>query len=224
MFDSVGLLASNFLKLNASGCVLFRRWNGTFYCDAKRNVHTEIDFGIGDDKKVLRGRKQETHDVVDEVKLVCDFLESCLDGWSHLITVKRGEFYFLNHYTTEQLVILCQELAKFCLHRPYSPGIFPLLYAVKPGCTREQLTDAAAQAFSELRTVADQMPPLEGEDDMETADDTSDDVNDPQRLAAVGKFLEEVEEAGYSRQHAMQAMKALQDDGPLNSDDGNTKL
>ena len=221
MFDSVCQLASTFLKLNAAGCVLFRKWSAEFYCDQNRLVHSVIDFGLnkqsGDNQEyVLRGRSSETSDVLEEVKHVRDFLEACLNEWNHMIDVQRDQFYFLNHFTTEQLVILCQDLAEFCQKRECPPRIFQLLHAVKPDCTRQQLADATKEAFRDLG--AKDTPPELEDDVMRSDDETSDDVSSAQRLADIGRFLEEVQGAGFSLEHAKKALEAVGD--PTLADDG----
>ena len=222
MFDSVSHLASTFLKLNFAGCVFFRKWNATFYCDRTRPVHSVVDFGLTNrnnenQEYVLHGRRSETGDVLDEVKLVSEFLETCLNEWNHMIDVQRDQFYFLNHYTTEQLVILCQDLAKFCQKRECSPRIFQLLHAVKPDCKFQELVDATSKAIRDLKT-RDSLAEREDRDtwiDNEAKDNDS----STQRLVDIANFFKEVEEAGYSREHVKKALTAIGGD-PTKVDDG----
>ena len=81
-----------------------------------------------------------TANVSDQIKDLCEFLDACLDEWQHDIEVKRLKFYFLNHFTTEQLVILRREIAA-CFEEEsrdrVSPRIYPMLSSVKRNCTEQ---------------------------------------------------------------------------------------
>ena len=130
-----------FSKLCAAGCILFKNWTATFHCDPTRPIHSEIDFGLKDLKdSILKGRSDDTREVGDEIKLVCEFMEDCLNDWNHTISRERQMFYHLNHFTTEQLVILCGELAKFCIPKEkkmFPVRIYHMLHAVKKACTKK---------------------------------------------------------------------------------------
>ena len=140
IFDGISRLGAVYSKLCAAGCILFKHWTATFYCDPQRGVHSEINFGLKGDHNILKGYQKDTREVSVEIKLVCEFMEACLNDWNHSIGVERSQFYHLNHFTTEQLVILCSELAKFCIpqeKKNFSPRIYHMLDAVKKDCTKK---------------------------------------------------------------------------------------
>ena len=67
-------------------------------------------------------------------------MEGCLIDWNQFIDKKRTEFPQLNHYTTEQLVNLCKELA--VEPQEINDQAFALLHDVKPDCKVEELVKA----------------------------------------------------------------------------------
>ena len=138
ILDGITRLAKVYTELSAAGCILFKQWNATFFCDPDRNVHSEIDFGSSTKKMVIRGMKKDTREVSDQIKRVCESMEGCLNDWTHHIKVQRKQFYFLNCFTTEQLVILCKEIAKFWKNEHgYSRLIYHTLDRVRSSCTEQ---------------------------------------------------------------------------------------
>ena len=67
-------------------------------------------------------------------------MEGCLDQWVKYVEDKRTEFPDLNHYTTEQLVMLCKELA--AKPEDVTSMVFALLHDVRQDCTVKQLQEA----------------------------------------------------------------------------------
>jgi hypothetical protein len=66
-------------------------------------------------------------------------MDQCLDDWQKDVENKRAEFYHMNYFTTEQLVILRQEMAKVLNGdvRDVDKRIYQMLSFVKPNCTQE---------------------------------------------------------------------------------------
>ena len=106
MFDGVTRLGNSYLKMCSAGSILFKDLNFIFYCDTTRKVNTVVNFGHSTKMDKFR----RNGDVGDEVQQMCNFMDDCYQEWLHHISVKRTEFYFLNHFTTTQLVILRQEV------------------------------------------------------------------------------------------------------------------
>ena len=65
-----------------------------------------MDFGVGENCK-LYGRRP----LKDELPCLLEFMEKCLARWNDHVTAKRVEHYYLNYFTTEQLLRLCRDLA-----------------------------------------------------------------------------------------------------------------
>ena len=106
MFDGVTRLGNNYLKMCSAGSILFKHLSFTFHCCPTRRVNTVVNFGRSTKMEKFRKNK----DVADEVQQMCALMDDCYQDWLHHISVKRKKFYFLNHFTTAQLVILRQKV------------------------------------------------------------------------------------------------------------------
>lgn len=95
-----------YLKISEAGSILFNFFHIVFHCDPVKMPNTQVVFG----KSTDLGKFRCETDVMDQISEVCGFMEECLEDWNCHIRQKRTEFYFLNHFTTAQLVILRQEV------------------------------------------------------------------------------------------------------------------
>ena len=107
IFDGVTRLAVVYQKICDAGSVLFNFFHIVFHCDQSKKVNTQVMFGKSTELEQFSCRD----DVMEQIKDVCDFMDDCLQEWNKHISAKRTEFYFLNHFTTAQLVILCKEVS-----------------------------------------------------------------------------------------------------------------
>ncbi|KAI0227837.1 hypothetical protein LSAT2_021672 [Lamellibrachia satsuma] len=150
VLDGVTRLANIYIKICASGSILFRDWVSTFYCEPGRKVNAVIDFGLSN--QMLRGFSEHRPTVALQIHAVCEFFDECYTDWMHHIEVQRKQFYNLNHYTTQQVVILCKKIASFCFTDDdnIDPLVYPMLCAVKPNCTKDDLGMAVKSAFKDL--------------------------------------------------------------------------
>ncbi|KAH3727158.1 hypothetical protein DPMN_053084, partial [Dreissena polymorpha] len=100
------------------------------------------------------------------------FMEKCYKEWLEYINKKRAEYYHLNFFTVDQLVILQRELVKIGSESEPSHLIYPLLSAVKKTCTPADLFAAMTSAKEEVerKKVDDNAASL--------AETKSDDIND----------------------------------------------
>ena len=89
-----------------AGSILFNYFHIVFHCDATKDPNTQVMFG----RSTGLGKFCCERDVMDQIGEVCNFMDECLDDWNCHIKRKRTEFYFLNHFTTAQLVILRKEV------------------------------------------------------------------------------------------------------------------
>ena len=72
--------------------------------------------------------------VTEQIVQLCEFLESCLQKWTMEIDEKRKDYFYLNYFTTEQLVILRKEIAKVCNGEIGDKLIYPMLNGVRVDC------------------------------------------------------------------------------------------
>lgn len=138
-------------------------------------------------------------DVIAIIPRVAKFLEQCHEKWLEYISEKRDKFYLLNYFTIDQMVILQRELVKLGSDREPSVLIYPLLSAVKPNCTEEELKEAMHSA----KTVVDEE---------ESTKDCNSDRNEtqPEEMSEDDKtvaFIKELTEAGYDIDLACQALE-----------------
>ncbi|KAK3585578.1 hypothetical protein CHS0354_036765 [Potamilus streckersoni] len=206
VFDSVMRLANVFIKLHSAGCVLFKHWQSKFLCDISRPVCAFIEFGQG--AKPLKGKRNRKDDVTTVIPKMAKFMENCLDKWIDHINQKRLDFLELNYFTTDQLVILQQELVKVGPDQTPDIRIYPLLSAVKENCTYEDLVDAMRKASKDVEVSqmeVDEELEMEGKED-EVASDKQKEEEEVQN------FIREMIDAGFSEKLAKAALKDVKPD------------
>ncbi len=101
-------MAEMYTQLCAAGNTLFLNWNAKFVCGVSENSPYTVcmDFGVGDECKMYGERSLR-----DELPFLLEFMEKCLERWHDHVRTKRDEHYYLNYFTTEQLLRLCHDLA-----------------------------------------------------------------------------------------------------------------
>ncbi|XP_071135692.1 E3 ubiquitin-protein ligase rnf213-alpha-like isoform X2 [Mytilus edulis] len=147
IFDAVARLGNIYVKLVTDGCVLFNNWHATFLCDKNRPACAFLHFGHGQSMLTVKGRTDKhTEDVSAMIPKLAKILEKFHFEWLDYINNKRREYPLLNFFTTDQIVILQQQLVKMgtCVDPP--PSIYPLLSAVKKECSRDDLIAAMTAA------------------------------------------------------------------------------
>lgn len=180
----------------------------------------------------LSGKRHEVENgVLDHINCLCSFMEDCLRDWRQHIGDQRTKLYYLNHFTTEQLVILQAELAKVGDDHKnvLSTNVYSLLSKVKKNCCLKDLQKAMHLAFSEVTDVVMDEHDLEPElaaaatdDQTDDADDQMSDDGDSKRdveMATVQEFIQKMEDLNFSEKLAWRALKEV---GAENVDDGNT--
>ncbi|KAK3585584.1 hypothetical protein CHS0354_036771 [Potamilus streckersoni] len=205
VFDSVARLANVFIKLNSAGCVLFKHWQTKFLCDPKRPVCTFIEFGQG--TKPLKGRRTKNDDVTAVIPKIARFMENCLDKWIGHINQKRSEYLELNYFTTDQLVILQQELVKVGSSQSLDIKIYPLLSAVKENCTYEDLVDAMKKASKDVEVVQ-----MEVDEEVKEIKVDEEVASEETKEKEEQNFIKEMMQAGYSKTLAESALLHVKPD------------
>ncbi|KAH3728220.1 hypothetical protein DPMN_054171 [Dreissena polymorpha] len=204
ILDSVTRLGNVLRKLRKSGCVLFKSWKSQFWCEQDRRVCVEISIGNEKDLPKLVGRTNQSEKVQHHIPVIAKFLEKCLDEWLAYIKQSRSEFYFLNFFTTDQLVILQQELAQMGSERKLSPHVFSLLSAVKDDCKLADLETALRAAQLEVHTkLSKQRPAL---DTLDNAGQTEDRDKEIESYNQRSTFVKELVDIGYDQTLAEMAL------------------
>ncbi len=152
ILDGTSRLASLFIKICSAGSVLFKNFRAVFYCEPGRKVNATVDFGLSALK--LQGHADPLTDVSEQIRNVCEFFQDCLQEWLHHIDVQRERSYYLNYFTTEQLVLLRNGLAPlFTGQGTVSPLLYPMLEAVHPGCRQTHLQLAVRETIKEIQEL-----------------------------------------------------------------------
>lgn len=189
----------------ADGCVLFAQWHVNFLCDQSRHVCAFLNFGYGENTHTIRGRVDDDNDDVSAIiPKLAKFLEECHKKWLDFITEKREKYYLLNFFTVDQMVILQQEVVKIGSTEEPSNVIYPLLSAVKRGCTKENLLTAMSLAEQDVDEFdAQQNGDEEGDIHVASSEDSEEEKEDVKKR----KFLDELTMAGYSPTLAKKALE-----------------
>jgi len=164
---------------------------------------------------MLEGLTKDCSTVAKQIQTMSEFLEQCYVDWLDHVEKRRSEFCYLNHYNTQQLVILCQEIVSLCNNSKgtiggsrIDPKVYPMLCAVKHNCTMEDLVKAVRTAF---KTLAEQQKHNDGTSAdeaenavvTEVADSEESDMKD--RLT----FVEAMLEAAFSEELAKRALREI---------------
>lgn len=143
ILDAVVRLSNVYIKLISDGCVLFAKWQATFFCDEHTPVCAFLTFGQGRDAQTLKGQTASTdNDVGFIIQKTAKFLEDCHERWLSYINEKREKFYWLNYFTIDQIVFLQQEIVSVTASQDPSVFTYPMLSDVKQNCNKENLLRA----------------------------------------------------------------------------------
>ncbi|CAH2291483.1 E3 ubiquitin- ligase RNF213 [Pelobates cultripes] len=128
VFSNVQRLASSFIDLYLAGNILFRTWEATIFCsdDAKAGVRMTFNVtGIDD---------LEAHGTLTELLPdICKTMEHMLKEWIDFMNKERSQLYYLNYYSSEQLVYLCQQFQK---RKDMNEEALVMLSFIKRNCSK----------------------------------------------------------------------------------------
>jgi len=163
----------------------------------------------------LHGRREEVENgVLEHISCLCSFMEDCLNDWRQHIGDERTRLYYLNYFTTEQLVILQGELSKVggdCKDG-LSRNVYPLLSRVKKNCCLKHLQKAMHLAFKQVADIS-----MDAAGTVEIVDEDIDTSHDVE-MASYVEFIQKMEESNFSRKLALRALDVV---GSQNVDEGN---
>ncbi|ESO94720.1 hypothetical protein LOTGIDRAFT_232244 [Lottia gigantea] len=191
--DGAVRLAKTYVKLCSDGCVFFNSWRAEFLCDDTTANCARLVFG---NNHLLTGHRHP--DTVETfVAQVANFLEECHEDWLSYLRKKRQEYLELNYYTVEQLVFLQQEIIKVGTDEP-NKLIYPLLSFLKEDCCEKDLQEAMKSAQEEvLNKDKKEEKPV---DPIVCSDEE-----------IQMKFIDAMENNGFTRELALQAYIAVND-------------
>ncbi|KAI4872372.1 hypothetical protein NFI96_033639 [Prochilodus magdalenae] len=138
VFDHVQRLATTFLELLAAGNPLFRQWEAKINCrDVPLNSDNvgvptiTLDFNLRSiqDKITIEGK------AVEQLPQLCRRMDKYLSDWKKFIDKQRSENYYLNYYTAEQMVYLCEQLSLENLNKDLETRALIMLSFINPKCT-----------------------------------------------------------------------------------------
>ena len=194
-------MAALYLRLCNAGSILFRNWVATFHCEPRRKINAQINFGLS--AQILLGKTTSLEGVTEQIYNICGFLSDCLGEWNDHVEIKRTEFPCLNHFTTEQLVMLRKELAVlFKADEQVNNSVYLLLHPIHQHCTLADLRPAFNQAFKERNN--------QGKHESASSDTDNESVSteDPEDIVqGAREFIDNLTECGYSKQLTLQALK-----------------
>lgn len=145
----------------------------------------------------IKGRTDNyTEDISTMIPKLANIFESYHTKWLAYINEKRIAYPLLNFYTTDQIVIMQQQMVRLGNHEGPSPAIYPLLFAVKNDCTRSDLIRAMEEAKLDVIALESQ----------ETATRTKT-ANNPAHPETVNdEKIQEVMKSGFSFSLAKEAI------------------
>ncbi|XP_070579262.1 E3 ubiquitin-protein ligase rnf213-alpha-like [Ptychodera flava] len=144
ILSGVMRLASTYIDLYSTGNVLFSEWKVFIFCEPDKKVSVIVDVGI--DGYDFKG----TEPIEKQLSSLCDFLEKCLQEWMIYVEEKQEQHYYLNFFTTKQLVMLRKELARAVMSiDEMSPGMYTLLGTLKQDCCADDVKEAVKKTFIE---------------------------------------------------------------------------
>ncbi|XP_048674799.2 E3 ubiquitin-protein ligase RNF213 isoform X3 [Caretta caretta] len=140
VFSNVQRLALSFIDLYSAGNMLFRSWIASVYCSPTSEVCISMDFCLK-----LVGQLFGTGDMMAMLLDLCREMEKFLEKWKCFMSEKRSQYFYLNYYTSEQLVYLCRQLGML---QP-SKNALMMLSFIKHNCTRQDVRMASKHVVSE---------------------------------------------------------------------------
>lgn len=131
VFDNVQRLARAFVDLYAAGNPLFRCWKAEIYCKTESDPCIVMEFNFC---KTLHHLKV-CGKLVEQLTALSKKMELFLDDWRNFMDKQRSEHYYLNYFTAEQIVYLCNVLTQTNVNAEIEDKALMMLSFIKPNCT-----------------------------------------------------------------------------------------
>ncbi|XP_016335836.1 E3 ubiquitin-protein ligase rnf213-beta-like [Sinocyclocheilus anshuiensis] len=150
VFEGVQRMGRILLQLRTSGNMLFRNWGAQITCNHQDQPCIQVSFTLLSKCVVYHG------EVEVELQKLCRSLENFHKDWCNHLTKIRSQYYTLNHYTSEQVVFLCEWINSVSIKRkPVPQQMWHLLTPIKPHCTLNDIREAFEKATETESMVQD---------------------------------------------------------------------
>ncbi|XP_072523911.1 E3 ubiquitin-protein ligase rnf213-beta [Salminus brasiliensis] len=155
IFEGVQRMGRILLQLCSSGNIFFRNLEALIKCNPEGDPCINVHCPLLGKHIVYHGH------VAEQLQKVCRSMEVCHENWCSFISDMRSRFYALNHYTSEQIVYLCNWIRNICVKgMPVPQQIWYLMYPLKPSCSLNDIREAFARARKSIDLQGHRSPPL----------------------------------------------------------------
>ncbi|XP_076616648.1 E3 ubiquitin-protein ligase rnf213-beta isoform X2 [Chaetodon auriga] len=208
VFEGVQRMGTILLQMQTSGNMLFRQWHAEVLCCPQQQPCIRVTFVS------LMGKEMVYHgEVTEQLQKLAHSMDCCQNEWRSFVSEMRSNFSLLNHYTSEQIVYLCQWIHKVCQQQsPVPPQLWHLLFPIKPQCT---LTDVRV-AYMDAASMTSKHDEVE---DVEFDNEDQSYVPSMDFTPASPEPSEDVEEV----HDLMEFSSEDEDDGGMKCDTGGTR-
>jgi len=189
--NAVLRLAEIYLLLCNAGCMLFYNFKATFMCSVEVDDGQNVFFQFEKDTKITEHVPPImgfSTDIIKQMNETSLFMEECLQSWNKHVNKERSRHYYLNYFTTEQLVILQRELAKLLDTRELDIRIFPMLYIIGHQYTHNDLLIALKAALNDIDNLRE-----------EDSEEQSNEIKE---------FIQYLKDAGHSTSLGLRALQS----------------
>ncbi|XP_052809493.1 E3 ubiquitin-protein ligase rnf213-alpha-like [Mya arenaria] len=164
-----------------------------------------------------QGRKSDKEGIVEIMREIARFLESCLEDWQKHIKDRRNEFPLLNFFTTDQLVFLQKELIKFETNADPSVFVYPVLSVLKEHCTKDDIIDSMTKAKRKVLEIAEEQ---KAEKERLLANKSQSEIDAQKRL----EFLKKLDEMCIEVDLAERSLAHVSNEDIVNADITNAMM
>lgn len=144
-----------FVDLYAAGNPLFRHWEANVNCSAVNGdgiAGIIMDFNLSPavGEIILEG------DLLEELPELCRKMEKCLEFWEAFVDQQRSQHYYLNYYTAEQIIYLCDRLTQRKV-RELDGQTLMMLSFIQPNCDVHDLRQTWHKLQYDLLNMAPEL-------------------------------------------------------------------
>ncbi|XP_061079146.1 E3 ubiquitin-protein ligase rnf213-alpha [Conger conger] len=155
VFAGIQRLSMAFVELYAAGNPLFRHWEANFDCSAVNGdgiggIIMDFNLSTAVGEIMLEG------DMLEELLELCRKMEKCLEFWEAFVNQQRSQHYYLNYYTAEQIVYLCDRLTQKKVKELDGQTLMMLSF-IKPNCGVYDLRQTWHKLQYELLTMTPEL-------------------------------------------------------------------
>ncbi|XP_073773817.1 E3 ubiquitin-protein ligase rnf213-beta isoform X3 [Danio rerio] len=137
VFEGIQRMGRILLQLHRSGNMLFRNWAAEITCNHQNQPCIQVKFPLLSKCIVYQGEVEE------ELQKLSRSLEDFHKDWCNHLTKMRSQYYPLNHYSSEQIVYLCEWINSINIKKkPVPQQVWHLLTPIKPDCMLNDIKEA----------------------------------------------------------------------------------